>query len=425
LELQQELLTKQEGVGKLFMYYQNSMGLLSHEKLSQFDAKQVTKAVEGYTLQGIKMAKDPEFINSIPERGRGSIDLIAPRLYLPMSQAYLNEKSPEKSLESLREYKEIGGADGKEYFYLQAQSFEAQGKTRKAYDTYFQAAVESYKDSVDKAKALHQELHGDLEGFHTKLEAKQRELPFHPAHFKPEKDWQGKVVLAELFTGSECPPCVGADLGFDGLLDAYPSTYLAVLEYHLHIPRPDPLTNHATVERAKFYNCRSTPSTFFDGESKYGGGGDRSAGEKKFSQYSGDIKARVYAVPELKLELQARLQGDNVEIAFQADKILDNADFNIALVQEEQKFAGGNGILFHKMVVREFLTVAADGEKIIINLPESEKKAAQHLADYEKENAFTFSSKPYQIDRSQLKVVFFIQDKQSKKVYNAIVADVK
>lgn len=425
LKLQQGLIDKQEGVGKLYIYYQNSMGILSHTKLEQFSPKDVTKAVEDYIIRGTKLTRDPDFINSIPERNRGSIDLIAPRLYLAMSKAYLNEKSPAKSLESLLSYKDQDGADSKEYFYLCAQSYELQGKNQEAFDNYFSAAVESYGDSVEKAKGLYQKLQGNMEGFEKKLEAKQRELPFHPNHFKPEKSWRGKVVLAELFTGSECPPCVGADVGFDALLDAYPSQYLAVLEYHLHIPRPDPLTNHATIERAKFYNARSAPSTFFDGESKFGGGGDRSAGERKFDQYSEGIQALIYAAPEIMLELKADIKGDVIEISYQSDKDLSNSDYNIALVQKEQKFAGGNGILFHKMVVREFLTAAADGKKVTINLSESENKAAQHLSDYEKENSFAFSQKPYQIDRSQLSVVFFVQDRETKKVHNAIVVDVK
>jgi hypothetical protein len=425
LELQQELLSKQKGVGKLYMYYQNSMGLLTHDKLPQFDPKQVTRAVEEYTLQGGKLAKDPAFRNSIQERNRGSIDLIAPRLYLPMSKAFVHEKRAEKALEALTQYKALGGPDSKEYYYLKAQSYELQGNKQKTFDNYFQAAVERYEDSVEKARALYRQLQGSLEGFEEKLEAKQRELPYHPAPFRPVKTWRGKVVLAELFTGSECPPCAGADLGFDGLLEAYSSQYLAVLEYHVHIPRPDPLTNHATRERAKYYNCRSAPTTFFDGESKYGGGGDRSAGERKFGQYSGEINARIYAEPEVKLKLQAKLKGDAVEIFYAADKVLDNADFNLVLVQREQRFAGGNGILFHKMVVREFLTAPAEDKKATIDLSESENKAAAHLNDYEKENGFSFSEKPYQIDRSRLSVVFFVQDKQSKKVYNAVLVDVK
>ena len=38
------------------------------------------------------------------------------------------------------------------------------------------------------------------------LEAKLKALPFQPDAFKAPADWKGKAVLAELFTGSECPP---------------------------------------------------------------------------------------------------------------------------------------------------------------------------------------------------------------------------
>jgi len=36
-----------------------------------------------------------------------------------------------------------------------------------------------------------------------------------PAYVRP-KGRTGRMVLAELFTGAGCPPCVGADLAFDG-----------------------------------------------------------------------------------------------------------------------------------------------------------------------------------------------------------------
>ena len=50
-------------------------------------------------------------------------------------------------------------------------------------------------------------------------------------------------VLVELFTGAECPPCVAADLAFDALGKTYKPTDVVLLEYHLHIPGPDALTN--------------------------------------------------------------------------------------------------------------------------------------------------------------------------------------
>ena len=52
-----------------------------------------------------------------------------------------------------------------------------------------------------------------------------------------------RVVVVELFTGAECPPCVSADVAFDALLETYKPNEVVLLEYHLHIPGPDPLTN--------------------------------------------------------------------------------------------------------------------------------------------------------------------------------------
>ena len=78
-------------------------------------------------------------------------------------------------------------------------------------------------------------------------------------HFEPLKPdpYSGRasphhdrVVLLELFTGAECGPCVAADLAFDALSDVYRTTELITLEYHLHIPRPDPLTGRDSVTRS-------------------------------------------------------------------------------------------------------------------------------------------------------------------------------
>ena len=129
--------------------------------------------------------------------------------------------------------------------------------------------------------------------------------------------------------------------------------------------------------------------------------------------------------PEIKLQISASLIGDIVKITYQADKVLNNVDFNIALVQKEEKYSGSNGIVFHKLVVREFINVRPESSPVSINITESEQAAAKHLLDFEEERSFKFPEKHFKIDRSQLRVVFFIQDQESKKVYNAVVADVK
>jgi hypothetical protein len=81
------------------------------------------------------------------------------------------------------------------------------------------------------------------------------------------------VLLLELFTGAQCGPCVAADLAFDALSQAYNPTNLITLQYHLHIPGPDPLTSPDCVSRQTYYEVRSTPSTYFNGRALAGGGG--------------------------------------------------------------------------------------------------------------------------------------------------------
>jgi hypothetical protein len=122
------------------------------------------------------------------------------------------------------------------------------------------------------------------------------------------------------------------------------------------------------------------------------------------------------------------LKGDSVVVEFKADKTGPGADFNLALVQTEEKFRGGNGVVFHKMVVREFITLdeaALQAGSFVISIPGSEAAAAERVSKYEQEASFTFPEKHSRIDRSRLRVVFFAQEKISKEVLNAAVSDVK
>ncbi len=112
----------------------------------------------------------------------------------------------------------------------------------------------------------------------------QKVPPFKPEPFAGRNGAKGnRTVLMEIFTGAECPPCVAADVGFDALLRRYRPTEFIGLQYHLHIPGPDPLTSTDSVARQGYYGTevRGTPSTFFNGKSEAGGGGpmDRRPGQ--------------------------------------------------------------------------------------------------------------------------------------------------
>ena len=64
-----------------------------------------------------------------------------------------------------------------------------------------------------------------------------------------------------------------------------------LIQYHLHIPGPDPLTNPDSVARCDYYRgvpegVRGTPTSVFNGKSQAGGGGGMAASENKYTNTS-------------------------------------------------------------------------------------------------------------------------------------------
>ncbi|MDH4196048.1 MAG: hypothetical protein OEW05_01415 [Candidatus Aminicenantes bacterium] len=429
LKHQKSILDRITGMRKIFTYFMSSLDLIQHRNVRMFEPKKVTAAVVGYAEAGRKMARDPDFQKSLQANEKADLAAQLATLSLPEALAYLNEGAAAKAAAALKTYRDSGGEEDPLYRFVLGATLSGQGKDKEALDAYLIAAAAQFPAAEEKARELYRRLNnGSLAGFEAALEAKMRALPYHPVPFKPARAWQGKTVLAELFTGSECPPCVAADLGFDGLLEAYPASHLAVLEYHLPIPQPDPMANYATQSRAVSYRVDSTPSVFFDGSVYGGGGGGLPQAEKKFNDYAAEVNARIYEVPQVKLQAKAMLQGDKVVVEFSADKDPASADVHVALAQREERFRGSNGLLFHKMVVREHLTLDAAARKarrVEVDLLKSEAAANEYLADSEAARKFTFREKKSKIDRRQLVAVVFFQEKTSRKVLNAAVADVK
>ncbi|MBN1939134.1 MAG: hypothetical protein JW843_06085 [Candidatus Aminicenantes bacterium] len=429
LQLQRGDLGKGEGFMKWMSYFGAATDLVDHDKLEKFDKAGVLKAVQAYKAEGDKLLSDPSLIQSLPEAQRPYALDYAKRFHVTLAMAQLNAGQAAAAASSLEAYKAAGGASDSAYHFALAEASARLNKKAEALEGYLNAAVENHADATDKAKAAWIALKGSEEGFAAALEAKQKELPYHPAAFQAPAEWKGKTVLAEIFTGSECPPCVGADLGFDGLIESVPSKYLAILEYHLPIPRPDPIMNPATGARQAFYGVRSTPSTFFDGEAKYGGGGGRGNAENKYKQYLGEIMSRLGQAPVLTLKAEAVLSGDKVEVKAIVDKPAPGAEIHIALVQGEVPYKGSNGILFHKMVVRDIRTVAPESPKAVFDLSASEQATDAYLTEFEKTYTrvpnFKWAERHFKISRNGLKVVVFAQDSQTKKVLNAVTVGVR
>jgi tetratricopeptide (TPR) repeat protein len=404
--------------------------LLNHPRIETFDHSRVLDVALAYRAAALKAAADPASYEGIPEDQRaffksnilGTVELLTAR-------AYLNAGDTDKAMASVQACKRSGGPTGGNYYFVLGGILENTGKVAEAVDAYLAAAVEDYGDAAEKARTLYIKLHGTTDGFDAAREAKFRALPFQPMAFKAPAGWKGKAVLAELFTGSECPPCVAADIAFDALIETIPAKYLAVLVYHLPIPRPDPMMNPATQARQKAYGVSSTPTVVIDGTDTSVGGGGRGAAEGKFVQYRGVIEPLLSAAPAVSLKARATLAADTVKVAYDIDTAVPGAEVLLVLAQDVQEHKGSNGVGFHRMVVRDLLVIdPASPRSASFDLAASEAATDAYLTEFEKSYTrvpgFKWEVRRNTLPRKGLKVVLFVQEKATGKVLNAVVAGV-
>ena len=405
--------------------------LLNHPLLERFDRARVLDVVLSYRDSVRRAAEDPASLEGVPAEEREPVKAnVLNAIELLAARAYANAGDTGKAMASIEAYRKSGGATGGNYYYVLAGILETMGKLPEAVEAYLSAAAEKFGDAAGKARALYARVHGSSDGFDAALGAKLRALPFRPAPFEAPREWKGRTVLAELFTGSECPPCVGADIAFDGLIETIPAKYLAVLVYHLPIPRPDPMMNAASGLRADAYRIDSTPTVLIDGLQRSSGGGGRGAAEAKFAQYRSEIEPRLAAAPAVSLKARASLEGDTVRVAYDFDRAVPGAEYILVLAQAEQEHQGGNGVVFHKMVVRDLRALDPAGKRTAaFDLAASERAADDYLTAFERSGShapgFKFPVRRNAISRPGLRVVLFVQDKASHEVLNAVVADVE
>ena len=266
-------------------------------------------------------------------------------------------------------------------------------------------------------------------GLESRLDQEYRKKvpPFAPEKFAGRKDPKADhVVLMELFTGAQCPPCVAADVAFDALLETYQATELIGLQYHLHIPGPDPLTNKDSQSRQQYYGdeVSGTPAVFFNGHPHASGGGPMQLSEAKYKQYRRIIDTQLEAAKEATIHVSATRTGDELKIAAQATvtrkRIANerrpapakgvNGDaenarktesrprprLRLALTEESIRYISINKLRYHHHVVRDFpgglegrdLSSGSGELRITINLADLKRDIENYLSHYDKERAF-------------------------------------
>jgi len=320
------------------------------------------------------------------------------------------------------------------------------------------ARLAGLTEIADKAEARSAKLEGQLdEEYHKKVP------PFTPSKFAGRKNAQAdRVVVMELFTGAQCPPCVAADVGYDALLTTYGPKEFIGLQYHLHIPGPDPMTNEASEGRQKYYGDEvgGTPATFFNGQSKAGGGGPMQASENKYTEFRQIIDAELEKPKESAIKLSAALHGDQIEINAEAtvdrkstiskpdDAVADEKEarkeatktkdaphskprLRLALTEESVRYVGGNRLRFHHHVVRAF-PGGVEGKDLSSGSGRVDLKVS--LADLKREleekNSADAKSRPFPSAPpvpalKKLSLVAFVQDDADKVILHAVSVPVE
>ena len=294
---------------------------------------------------------------------------------------------------------------------------------------------EQLKDLTARLDRLEEKLDAEFE---------QNAIPFKVEPYAGRKEKGDRLVLVELFTGAQCPPCVAADIAFDSALQSYPPKDVAFLEYHEHIPGPDPLTTKDTETRGNtYYKIDGTPTVFIDGKDSpplggpkevVGAGDQKFGGKVSYEKLTGKINDQLEVKPEAKLDLKVDRDGDVVTIHADASGVKKDAKdvrLRLVLAEEVVRYPGGNGQRLHHHVVRDMPggvdgKVVEDGSARVearVDLGALRKSLEEYLADYEKSGR-TFADESRPLDLKHLIVVAFLQSDDSKEVLQSAQAEV-
>jgi hypothetical protein len=262
-----------------------------------------------------------------------------------------------------------------------------------------------------------------------------KQFPFKPDPYPGRQGPGSRIVLVEMFTGAECPPCVGADLAYDGIGRTYKPSEVVRLQYHLNIPFPDPLTNAVTLARQKYYGVNGTPAAFVNGKTVDGAGGPAGVAVQRFTHFRRLIDP-VLELPALaKLNLTANREGDKVTVRAKVSDLVKPGErmrLRVFLAEDVVRYRGGNGVRYHHAVVRAALSPesgfplrqAATEHAAEINLGDLRKALAADLEEFQKDYDDVPNAERL-LAFKNLFVVALVQDDGTREIVQAGQTEIK
>jgi hypothetical protein len=260
-------------------------------------------------------------------------------------------------------------------------------------------------------------------------------LDFKTPKFAGRKGKSKRAVLVELFTGAQCPPCVAADMAFDGLHKSYGPNEVVLLQYHRHIPRPDPLSAPESDARQEYYVetypkkvGHSTPTALFDGKPDGPVGGSSDDAVERYKEFTDRVNKLLEQPAQAAIAAEAVRKGDKIAILAKVnglEKPSDKLRMRVVLVEDWVRYKGRNGLQYHHRVVR---AMPGGARGIAIKDKGAESALSVDLDDVRK-GLHKYLDEDYEGIRPMrmrdFHVVVFVQNDETGEVLQALDVPVK
>lgn len=364
-----------------------------------------------------------------------------------LSLALAAQGKYKEALWYLRSIEDIIDPYETKYWNVLGKTYDELGDPRNAAIAYMNGLIPRNDKQLRTAlESLYTKQQMPLSAIDNTLDSmRQSATTFETGKYGKSTTPSGKVILAELFTGAECGPCAGSDIAFDALSEYYPRTAVAIIEYHVHIPGPDPMTTDESWDRYNWYAGQGTPTVVVDGRESIVGGGPKTVAKNRFGVYRYAIRKFESEKPRVELAVSVKNQQDKVAVDVQVKRptksgSLGNPSVHIALVERSVDYSGSNGITKHAFVVRHMLG-GGDGTALSfkqpteivskkVDLKDVEKRISEYLDNpttqrsWSTRRPFTgWKTRPEKLDRSQLAIVAWVQDMKTKEVFQSVYHD--
>jgi len=151
-----------------------------------------------------------------------------------------------------------------------------------------------------------------------------------------------RTTLLELFTGTWCGNCPGAEGSVHRLLQEYSLNQLAVVEYHSR-------DNYTPIDslhddRKEFYDVVGYPQAWFSGENSTLGGSDEPMNDEVYNDYKQKVEADQNKTSPIAISLDTKVVSDKLYVTVYivaANKpLLHNLSLGTILVYDENWIDG-------------------------------------------------------------------------------------